>query len=150
MSEHTHHTPANPAPTPAASAVKTGNKVEIPKAATTLEKVADGKATGADKSKPEPKQPATVRKFRILDGVDSNKFRGQRKLIVVALQKLNVNNESTKADGFTLEQITAEVEKGEEKLISKTPVEASIKFHLNGMLKDKEVDEVNAPAPAAA
>jgi hypothetical protein len=72
--------------------------------------------------------------YRILDGVDATKFRGQRQIVVKALQGLG--------DGaFSIDQIAAKCDG----LVSKTPVEASVKYHLNGMITDGQVTKTLVP-----
>lgn len=104
---------------------KVGDKVET---------VVDGKS----KAVRAPK----VTTYRILDGVDAAKFSGQRKAVVLALQKLDAMNPG---NAYSLEEIVQNVEG----LVSKTPVEASVKYHLLGLVKDKQV-EGSVPATPAA
>jgi hypothetical protein len=93
---------------------------------------------GAQKKERTPRTPANVQ-YRILAGVDAAKFRGQRQIVVKALQSLG--------DGsFTAEQIAAKCEG----LVSKTPVIASATYHLKGLVADKEVEQIVPAAPAAA
>lgn len=93
---------------------------------------------GAAVEKKKSVKLASNTKYRILSGVDAAKFRGQRQIVVKALQSLG--------EGFfTLEQIAAKCDG----LISKTPVEASAKYHLGGLVADKEVETLTE-APAAA
>jgi hypothetical protein len=79
--------------------------------------------------------------FRILDGVDAAKFRGQRQHVVNALKKLGEGNPNA---SFTIAQIAENCND----LVTKTPIDASIKYHLGFLVKDKEVQEIGAE-PAA-
>lgn len=106
-----------------------------------------GSVTAVDGAAGEAKAPRVITKtnsrYRILAGVDASKFRGQRNIVVKALQGLQ--GEGTGA--FTLEQIAAKCDG----LQSRTPVEASAKYHLTAMVKNGEVElipEVPAPVPA--
>ena len=124
-------------------ASKTGDKVEAeaPKKTTV-----DTNATAEKpaKEKKEPKAP-TTRRYRLLDGVDVKSFKGQRAVVANALQELSAQGVG---DGtFTVEQIVAQCG---DKLVSKTPLEASAKFHLNGMIKDKQVTVVDVPVTVTA
>jgi len=121
---------------------KTGDKVETekPKAATTTVD-----APAKEKKEKAPKGTST---YRILDGVDASKFNGQRQCVVKALQKLAGEQGFDKS--FTVEEIV----KNTEGLVSKTPVEASVTYHLKGLKGNQQVVEtvtpVAAPATAAA
>jgi len=78
-------------------------------------------------------------KYRILDGVDAGKYRGQRSIVVKALQSLG--------DGFfTLEEIASKCDG----LVSKTPVEASAKYHLKGLQEEGAVEIQEAPKAVKA
>lgn len=91
---------------------------------------------GAEKKVRTPRVSATT-SYRILDGVDAAKFRGQRQIVVKALQSLG--------DGsFTAEQIAEKCEG----LVSKTPVVASATYHLKGLVADGQVEAITAE-PAA-
>jgi hypothetical protein len=77
--------------------------------------------------------------YRLIHGVSSADFRGQRQIVVKALESLGAGH-------HPVEKI---VEKSDG-LVSKTPVEASVKYHLRGLLEDGKVEEiVPAPAPVA-
>ena len=119
---------------------KSGTKVEAEEPKTTVD--APASTTKEDKPKEDkPKAVApTVRQYRLLDGVDASKFRGQRETIVKGMQKLAT--ERGPDDSFTVADIVAY----SEGLVSKTPLEASVKFHLNGLLKDKAVQLIEVPA----
>ena len=110
---------------PKATKTKNGDKVE--------------KVEGAVKTPKAPKA-TTITKYRVLDGVDASKFRGQRQIVVKALQSLGTGF-------FTVAEIAAKCDG----LVSKTPVEASAKYHLNGLVTDKEVEAIEETvAPAAS
>lgn len=112
-------------------------EAETPKAATT---VIDEK-----KAPKEKKAPAAqvTRRFRLLDGVEAKDFKGQRQIVVNTLLKLAAGP----GDGSsTVEEIVANAEG----LVSKTPLEASVKFHLAGLIKDKQVTVVEVPVATAA
>lgn len=119
---------------------KTGDKVEAeaPKAASTT--VVDG----APKEK-KVAAPKGISTYRIFDGVDASKFNGQRQCVVKSLQKLATEQGSDKS--FTVEEIV----KNTEGLVSKTPVEASVTYHLKGLKGNSQVVETVTPiaAPAA-
>ena len=123
---------------------KTGTLVEAEEPKTTVdgepaeatEKV--GKATKAPK---EVKIPMNIQ-YRILDGVDVTKFNGQRACVVKGMQKLLA--ERGPDDSFTIPEIVA----ASEGLQSKTPLEASAKFHVMGLIKDGAVAKVEV-APLA-
>ncbi len=75
--------------------------------------------------------------FRIKDGVDPAKFRGQRQIVAKTLKDLG--------DGFfTVADIAAK----QEGLTTTTPIEASIYYHLKGMIEDGEVEGTVAPTAA--
>jgi hypothetical protein len=92
---------------------------------------------GAEPTAMKARGPRTTEdsKFRILDGVDAGKFRGQRQIVVKAIQSLGEGH-------HTIAQIAAK----SEGLVSKTPVEASVKYHLNGLVQDGHV-EATHPEP---
>ena len=66
-------------------------------------------------------------KFRILDGVDAAKFNGQRKCVVLALQKLAGN---TSPETF---HPIADVVSNTEGLVARVPVADSVRWHLKGL-----------------
>ena len=121
-------------------ATKTGTKVEAEEPKTTVD--APAAATPAPKVEKVAVIP-TIKQYRLLDGVDVGKFRGQRAIIVKGMQKLA--SERGPDDSFTVADIVAYAEG----LISKTPLEASVKFHLNGLVKDKAATFIEVPALAA-
>jgi len=105
--------------------------------------------TSVDGATAEPKAPRVPKqtniRYSIRAGVDAAKFRGQRQIVVKALQGLQGEGDGK----FSLEQIAAKCEG----LVSKTPVEASAKYHLDGLAKSGEVvvftEAPPAPAPVA-
>lgn len=102
-----------------------------------------GATTTVDASAKAPRVPKQAGiKYRIRGGVDPAKFRGQRQIVVRALQGLQGDGNGS----FTLEQIAAKCDG----LISKTPVEASAKYHLAGLVKNGEVEEVPVAPPTPA
>lgn len=110
--------------------VKVGDKVEA---------VNTSVDSPAKEKTPRVITPRNV-KYRILDGVDASKFAGQRGHVIRSLQKLSATHGSDAA--FTVEQIVSHVEG----LVSRTPIEASVKFHLAGMVKDGQVQQI-VPEP---
>lgn len=106
-------------------------------------KVGDKPETAVDaKEKKARKSPIkTSNGFRILDGVDASKFAGQRGHVVRSLQKLQGQDPDKH---WSLEEIVANTDN----LVSKTPVEASVGYHLKGLVADGQV--VTQPAPVAA
>lgn len=114
---------------------KTGDKVETPKAETKVD---------APAKERKPRNSVKSGSFRILDGVDAAQHNGQRGHVIRALQKLAKEKGADKH--FTLEEIVANTEG----LVSRTPVEASVSYHLKGLADDGKVS-VNLPeAPAKA
>lgn len=100
---------------------KTGDKPESPK--TVVEgKNSDGKPRAA-------RIPQTAT-YRIMDGVDSTKWTGQRTCVVKSLQKLA--NEQGGDKFFTVKQIADNVEN----FSARVPVEASVAWHLKYLVKD--------------
>jgi hypothetical protein len=131
MSKHKHgEVDGSVAAEVAAEAPKTkiGDKVET--------------AVDAKEKTPRVRTPKTA-KYRILDGVDVSKFAGQRKQVVIAMQKLDSENPGA---SYSLDEIVSNVEG----LVSKTPVEASVKYHLNGLVNDKQVEATGVEAAPAA
>jgi hypothetical protein len=114
--------------------VKTGDKV--PETAKTT---VDGTAT--EKGPRAPRAPKNVT-YRILDGVDAAKFSGQKGHVIRAMQKLSETHGADKH--FTVEEIA----KHADGLVSKTPIEASVNFHLKSLVKDGQVS-VKSPEPPA-
>ena len=87
----------------------------------------------------QKKAPRTVarqenRLYRILDGVDASKFSGQRLAVVKALQK--IATERGPEHKSALEYIVANTEG----LVSKTPIEASVAYHLKGLVDNGQVE----------
>ena len=134
MSEHVH--------THDSAAVATEIATEKPKKTKT--KVGDKAeaTTVVEKREKAVRTPRNIT-YRILNGVDVTKFSGQRAAVVRALQKLDSENSGTPV---TVDQIVANVEG----LVSKTPVEASVRYHLAGLVKDQQVEANNVEAPAAS
>jgi hypothetical protein len=104
-------------------------------------KIGDKPETTVD-SKVKVARATKASRYRILDGVDISKFSGQRKLVVAALQKLDSQNPGA---SWPVDEIVNNVEG----LVSKTPVEASVKYHLNGLASDMQV-EATSDAPVSA
>lgn len=100
---------------------KTGDKDESPKT------VVEGK-TG--ESKPRAARIPQTATYRVMDGVDSSKWTGQRSCIVKSLQKLANDQGSDKF--FTVKQIADNVEN----FTARVPVEASVAWHLKYLVKD--------------
>jgi hypothetical protein len=113
---------------------KVGDKVEVeqPKATTKIDEPAK-----------ERKARVTVKNatYRILGDVDAAKYSGQRGHVIRALQKL------AKQHGPDKHFTVAEVAAATENLVSRTPVEASVGYHLKGMIGN-EVTANIPPAPA--
>jgi hypothetical protein len=122
---------------------KTGTLVETEEPKTTVdgETAEVGANTKAPKAPKEVKIPVNIQ-YRILDGVDVTKFNGQRACVVKGMQKLLA--ERGPDDSFTIPEIVA----ASEGLQSKTPLEASAKFHVMGLIKDGAVAKVEV-APLA-
>lgn len=114
---------------------KVGNKEET----TTI----DGATAEPKEKKPRAAKIKGTERYRILAGVDAQKFAGQRGCVVRSLQKLA--SEQGEENSFTLAEIVANVEG----LQSKTPVEASVAYHLKGMVTDLVVEKID-DAPVAA
>lgn len=77
--------------------------------------------------------PKDTSKFRVLEGVEAAKFAGQRGHVIRALQVLQSEN----PEGyFTVAEIAARAEG----LVSKTPVEDSVNYHLKAMVAEKMVE----------
>lgn len=74
-------------------------------------------------------------KFRLLHGVDPKEFKNQRGIVLTALAGLGHGH-------FTVEQVASKTEG----LVSKTPVEASTRYHLLALAKDGKV-ELLEPTP---
>ena len=92
---------------------------------------------GATKTK-TPRVPKNS-KYRILNGVDAAKFRGQRQIVVKALQSLG--------EGFhSVDAIAAKCDG----LVSKADVAASAAWHLKGLAANLEVEVEAPPAPVKA
>ena len=108
---------------------KVGDKVMT---TTTVDGEAKAKRTAI------PKDRST---YRILSGVDESKFNGQRQSVVKALQKLAAAEGEDKS--FSLESIVANVEG----LVSKTPIEASVLYHLKGLVANAQVEVTVASKP---
>jgi hypothetical protein len=120
---------------------KTGTLVETEEPKTTVDgETAEATVTKEKKVK-EVKVPVNIQ-YRILDGVDAMKFNGQRACVVKGMQKLLA--ERGPDDSFTIPEIVA----ASEGLQSKTPLEASAKFHVMGLIKDGAVAKVEV-APLA-
>ncbi len=143
MAKHKHNEPAaEAAETVTETAAETAVEVEQPKekvgdkpeASTTVDSEAKAKRTAI------PKDRST---YRILSGVDASKFNGQRQSVVKALQKLAAAEGEDKS--FSLESIVANVEG----LVSKTPVEASVLYHLKGLVGNAQVEVTVVPKPEA-
>lgn len=77
-------------------------------------------------------------KYRLLDGVDETKFRGQRQIVIKSLKALGEGE-------FTAADIAPGAEAGG--LQSKTPVLASVSYHLKGMVADGQIEAINPPVP---
>lgn len=116
---------------------KVGDKVEAekPKAAATT-------AVDAPAKDRKPRQTVKDSTYRILDGVDGSKFNGQKGAVIKALQKLS------KEHGPDAHFSVAQVAAATEGLVSRTPVEASVGYHLKGMVSKGEV-AVKNPEPVA-
>lgn len=116
---------------------KVGDKVEAekPKAAATTS------VDGATKER-KPRQNVKSSQYRILDGVDATKFNGQKGCVIKALQTLSAKHGPDAH--FSVEQIAAATEN----LVSRTPVDASVSYHLKGMVAKGEV-AVKNPEPVA-
>jgi hypothetical protein len=111
---------------------KVGDKVEAeqPKAATT-------KIDGAAAKERKPRVTAKNATYRILSEVDAAKYNGQRGHVIRALQKLAKQHGPDKY--FTVDEVASATEN----LVSRTPVEASVAYHLKGMTGN----EVSAKLP---
>jgi hypothetical protein len=111
-------------------------------------KVGDKPVTAVDGKEAKERKPraskVSSQTFRILDGVDATKFAGQRGHVIRAMQKLDSTNPGAM---WTLKDIVDNTEG----LVSKTPVEASVSYHLKGLVADGQVvaSVIAAPAPAA-
>lgn len=112
---------------------------EKPKAAKTKEatgEVAEAKVAGEKKVRVP--RVAKSAKFRLIPGVDPATFRGQRQIVVKALQSLG--------EGFfTPEEVAAKCEG----LVSKTPVLASATYHLKALVTDGKLEIQETVAPVA-
>jgi hypothetical protein len=115
---------------------KTGDKVEK---AETPKTTVDAPA-----KERKPRNSVKSGSFRILDGVDAAAHAGQRGHVIRALQKLAQTKGADKH--FTLEEIVANTEG----LVSRTPVEASVSYHLKGLADDGKVSVQMPEAPAKA
>lgn len=76
--------------------------------------------------------------YRILDGVDGTKFIGQRGKVIQSLQKLAAEDPDR---SWTPEEIAANTEG----LVSKTPVLASVTYHLKNMVAENMVVAIEPP-----
>lgn len=105
-----------------------------------VKKVKEGTAeAGAEKvaKVAKVKTPKSV-KYSLISGVDVATFRGQRAIVVKALQSLG--------EGFfSPEEIAAKCDG----LQSKTPVLASATYHLKGLLEDGQVESQDVTPTAA-
>lgn len=133
MSKHKHNADAVDA---------TASEVVAEEPKTKIGDKADTVVDAAAKEKKPRVQKAKVSTYRILDGVDVTKFNGQRKQVVTALQKLSTDNPDA---SFSVDEIVASTEG----LVSKTPVEASVLYHLKGLAADKHVEVTEPPAAEA-
>src|SRR5271157_1071830 len=100
---------------------KPTTEVEQPK-----EKVGDKPAaTTVDKPAKERKPRAVkgIGSYRILDGVDAAKFNGQRKVVVLTMQKLSASNPE---GSFTVAEIVA----AQEGLVTRDTLENSVEYHV--------------------
>jgi hypothetical protein len=114
------------------------------------EKIGDKPQTVVDakEKKPRLQMPRGIQVFRVKDGVDANKYPGQRGHVIRALQKLA--NEKGKDAYFTLEDIDSNTEG----LVTRVDHKASVLWHLKGLVAtqqaDVKVQEAEKPAEAAA
>lgn len=108
-------------------------------------KVGDQPTTAVDAKEKKARKPSikTSHSFRILDGVDPSKFAGQRGHVIRSLQKLAATDPDKH---WSLDEIVANTDS----LVSKTPVEASVAYHLKGLVADGQVVTQAAPTPAKA
>ena len=114
---------------------KTGTEVKA-------EKPKDAATTTVEGATKTPKLRVVKNvKFRLLGGVDPAKFKGQRQIIVNSMLDLGEGEHS-------VENIAKKA--GEKGLQSKTPLEASAKFHLKGLAAEGAVQIVEQPMSAAA
>jgi hypothetical protein len=79
--------------------------------------------------KPRVMKPRATSKYSLVAGVEATKFRGQRAIVISALQGLGKGF-------FTVAEVAAKCEG----LQSKTPVEDSAKYHLDAMVKSGECE----------
>lgn len=108
-------------------------------------KVGDKPETAVDAKEKKIRRTAVkaTSEYRILDGVDASKFAGQRGHVVRSLQKLQAQDPDKH---WTLAEIVANTDN----LVSKTPVEASVSYHLKGLITDGQVVTKTPEAPAKA
>ena len=116
------------------SAVAEEPKAEQPKTTVdTKEGSTEAKPAKVVKVKPNVR-------YRLLDGVEEKDFKGQRQVIVRSMKKLS---EGPGDKTHTFNDIVAKsIEEG---LSSKTPLEDSTRFHLAGLVKNKQVMTVEVP-----
>jgi len=113
--------------------VKKGNKNA---AVTTIDTGVKVKDPAAPRRLSIPKSGTT---YRLLSGVLTSSFNGQRRSVVESLNKLKgIHGEDSY---FTLEQIVENVDG----LVSSTPIENSVLYHLKGLIGKDQVMFLSLP-----
>lgn len=138
MSDHKQHDKQHEGTTAVAEQPKTkvGDKPEA------VAKTKVDKPEGEKKERKAPvRRPKNV-EYRILDGVESAKFSGQRGHVIRALQSLAKQHGPEKH--HTFEQVVGATEG----LTTRDTKENSVGYHLNLMIKDGLVASHTPPAPA--
>jgi len=101
------------------------------------EKTGD-KPTVVDSNNVEKKarlqMPRGTQAFRVKEGVDANKYSGQRGHVIRALQKLAGQQGADKY--FTLDEIDSNVEG----LVTRVDHKASVLWHLKGLVSTQQAD----------
>jgi hypothetical protein len=109
------------------------------------EKVGD-KPTVVDSKEKKPRlsMPRGVQLFKLRDGVDANKYSGQRGHVIRGLQKLATANGTDKY--FTIDEIDANTEG----LVTRVDHKASVTWHLKGLVATQQADVKIQDEPAKA